>query len=104
MQHFTDVFNKKIRLSDERANHLIETHPEIKSQIEKIKETLLNPDLIIQSKTDDEVDLYYKYYLVTTVGEKYLCVVVKVTIDDSFIITAYFTDSIKGGEILWKKK
>ena len=36
---------------------------------------------------------------VTPVTEKYLCVVVKV-----FIITAYFTDKIKRGEILWKRK
>jgi len=27
-----------------------------------------------------------------------------VKFDDLFIITAYFTDTVKGGEILWEKK
>jgi hypothetical protein len=40
----------------------------------------------------------------TPVTEKYLCVVVKVLAGDLFIITAYFTDTIKKGIILWKKK
>ncbi|NQE46836.1 hypothetical protein C5S31_12525 [ANME-1 cluster archaeon GoMg2] len=30
--------------------------------------------------------------------------VVKVLFDDLFIITAYFTDTVKGGGILWEKK
>ena len=40
----------------------------------------------------------------TPVIQKYLCVVVKVLFDDLFIITAYFTDTVKGGEILWEKR
>ena len=46
----------------------------------------------------------FAYYDTTPVTEKYLCVVVKELTDDIFIITAYFTDKIKRGEILWKRK
>jgi len=40
----------------------------------------------------------------TPVTEKYLCVVVKILVSDLFIITAYFTDTIKRGKIVWEKK
>jgi hypothetical protein len=36
--------------------------------------------------------------------EGYLYVVIKASVSDLFIITAYFTDAIKRGMILWKKK
>lgn len=99
-----DLFNRKIRLTDERQRHFEENHPEMKDQIEKIRETLINPDVIVRSRTDSHVELFYKHYNITPVTEKYLCIVVKVLKDDIFIITAYFTDTIKKGDILWKKK
>lgn len=40
----------------------------------------------------------------TPVTEKYLCIVVKTSDNDPFIVTAYFTDSIKKGEVIWEKK
>ena len=43
-------------------------------------------------------------YDVTPVTKKYLCVIIKVFAEDLFIITTYFTDTVKRGEILWKKK
>jgi hypothetical protein len=73
-------------------------------QIDKIQDALLNPDQIVRSRTDPDVELFYQHHDITPVTEKYLCVVVKVLIDDLFIITAYFTDTIKRGEILWEKK
>jgi hypothetical protein len=39
----------------------------------------------------------------TAVTSKFLCTVVKVLPDDNFIITAYYTDTIKQGEGLWEK-
>ena len=35
------------------------------------------------------------------VGDKYLCVVVKVLPADAFVLTAYLTDKVKKGEQLW---
>jgi hypothetical protein len=74
------------------------------NQYDKIKDTLKSPFMIVRSKTDNDVELFYKKYSRTPVTEKNLCVVIKSRIDDSFIITAYFTDTIKKGEILWEKK
>ena len=74
------------------------------AQISRIEETLRMPDRIVSSKTDKDVELFYRTYRATPVGEKFLCVVTKSARNDCFIITAYFTDSMKKGKILWIKK
>ena len=38
-------------------------------QIEKIQDTLSNPDIIVRSRTDSDVDLFYRHYDVTPVTE-----------------------------------
>lgn len=104
MKRLEDVYGRGIRLTSERHWHIENDHPEMAGQIDKIKETLSEPERITRSKTDPEVELFYKHYDQTPVTEKYLCVVVKTSIDDKFIITAYFTDTIKRGETLWPKE
>ncbi len=73
-------------------------------QIDKVAETLSQPEIVVRSKTDSEAELFYRHYLMTSAGEKYLCVIVKVRVDDVFILTAYFTDTIKKGDVLWEKQ
>ena len=104
MQWFVDIHNRKIRLTSERQEHIENDHPEMSGQIDKIHDTLLNPDIIVRSRTDSNVELFYQHYKTTPISEKYLCIIVKILVDDLFIITAYFTDTIKRGEVLWKKK
>ena len=104
MKLFKDIQRREIRLTPERQEHIETDHPEMSGQINKIQNTLKNPDVIVRSKTDPDVELFYQHYNTTPVTEKYLCVVVKVLGSDLFIITAYFTDTIRKGIILWKKK
>ena len=104
MLWFEDVRKRRIRFSDERQEHIESDHPEMSGQTEKVQAAVLNPDIIVRSKTDPEVELFYRHYSTTPVTDKHLCVVVKSILEDLFIITAYFTDSVKRGEILWEKK
>jgi hypothetical protein len=104
MKWFEDVFNRNIRLTDERLEHIELDHPEMSGQIDKIGETLATPDFVVKSRTDSEAVLFYKHYSETPVGGKHLCVIVKVRGDDLFILTVYFTDTIKRGETLWLKR
>ncbi len=104
MKWFEDILNRNIRLTDERLEHIEHDHPEMFGQIEKIVETLQNPDIVIRSRTDSEVELFYRYYSETPVGDKYMCVIVKGRGKDLFIITSYFTDTMKRGETLWQKQ
>jgi hypothetical protein len=104
MRWFKDIHDRRIRLTDERQEHIETDHPEMSGQIDKIQETLLRPNMIVRSRTDPEVELFYRHYDITPVTEKYLCVVVKILVGDMFIITAYFTDTIKRGGVLWERK
>ena len=92
MQWFEDVHNRRVRLTDERREHIEGDHPEMRDQVAKVQETLLSPDVVVRPRTDPEVELFYRHYSITPVTEKYLCVVVKSMTDDPLIITLYFTD------------
>ncbi len=43
-------------------------------------------------------------YSTTPVTDKYVCAIIKASVNDLFIITEYFTDTIKRGIVLWKRK
>lgn len=92
----------EIRLTDERRAHVLE-HPEMSDMETGIEETLLRPQRVVRSRSDEEVHLYYRYYSETRVDGKFLCVVVKVRAEDAFVITAYLTDKVKEGESLWNE-
>jgi len=103
MLEFRDVHDRIFRLTDERQIHLETDHPEMKNQVARIDETLLSPDRVIRSRTDPQVEMFYKWYPTTPVTAKFLCVVVKFLPQSSFILTAYFTDTVKQGALLWEK-
>lgn len=103
MRVFKDIHGREVRLTDERQRHFVTDHPEMKEQIQKLKETLLKPEKVVRSRTDLQVELFYRHYESTPVTQKYLCVAVKSLINGTFIITAYFTDAIKKGEVLWPR-
>jgi hypothetical protein len=102
MKVLTDFQELVIRLTDERLAHILE-HPEMAGMENAIEETLVRPERVVQSASDEEARLYYRFYIGTLVGDKYLCVIVKLTEADAFVITAYLTDTIKRGLTLWPK-
>ena len=104
MRRFRDIHDRRIRLTSEREEHIKDSHPEMSGQIGKIQDVLVDPDVIVRSRTDPSVELFYRHYEATPVTEKHLCIVVKVLDDDLFIITAFFTDTVKRGETLWKRR
>jgi hypothetical protein len=73
----------------------------MESEIERV---LRSPTEVRVSLSDDAVRLFYEFYAETTIGGKWLCVVVKYFADDAFVITAYLTDDLKAGETVWPKK
>lgn len=104
MHTFSDRNGRQIRLSEEREEHLKSEHPEMNNQLNSMALTLIEPDRIIRSRTDDEVELHYRLFKTTPVTRKHLCIVVKTSDADSFIITVYFTDTVKKGDVLWEKQ
>jgi hypothetical protein len=100
MRLLRDFRGLEIRLTDERLEHILE-HPEMVGREGAIEETLRSPERVVQSVFDPKARLYYRFYRVTEVGPKHLCVVVKISQDDAFVVTAYLTDSVKRGWSVW---
>ena len=103
MKTFPDCFGRQVRLTDERLAHILE-HPEMQGLTAEVERVLREPQLVRRSRSDQAVRLFYEFYAQTIVGGKWLCVVVKYTQDDAFVVTAYLTDQPKSGEDLWPTK
>ena len=69
-----------------------------------IEETLARPEKVVESLSDPDARLYYRFYLGTRVGDKYLCVIVKLAGGEAFVVTAYLTDRAKRGVLIWPKE
>jgi hypothetical protein len=102
MKIFIDYKGVQIRLTDERLQHIL-LHPEMVGFLENIQETLISPEYVIQSKQDETVTLYNKFYITKRFGGKFLCVVVKDNENDSFIITSFLINKLPEGVILWQR-
>ena len=102
MKVFNDYEGRAVRLTDERLAHIL-GHPEMVGMEGKIEETLTNPERVIESLSDLEARLYYRFYVGTRVGDKHLCVVVKLAQNDAFILIAYLVAKPTGGTQIWPK-
>jgi len=102
MEVFRDREGRVIRLTNERLQH-IRRRPVMIGQESKIEETVVSPDIVIESRHDPSVRLYHKLYGRTPVSRKYMLVAVKVLGDDAFVITAFFTDRPKQGITTWAR-
>lgn len=98
-----DKYGRKLKLTEERMQHILKRE-EMVGQEERIEETLSKPDVIRHSIRDETVHLYYKLYDETPVTQKYLLVAARILNKKGFIITAFFTDKVKKGEIIWQKE
>ena len=103
MKLLRDCFGHAVRLTDERLAHIME-HAELAGMEDEIERVLEKPSQVNRSRSDDDVKLFYEFYARTRVGGKWFCVVVKYLPNDAFVITAYLTDTVKAGEILWPKR
>ena len=102
MKLLRDYQGRTVRLTAERLAHIRE-HPEMVGLEQAIADTLRQPSLVIQSVADKSAALHYRFYFGTRVGDKWLCVVVKYSALDTFVLTAYLTDKPKKGTQLWPK-
>ncbi len=88
----------KVRTTKEYWNYLVNIkHKVIEGKEETVKAVLSEPDTIRRSKIDESVFLYYKQ------EDKLYCVVVKHEGTEGFLITAYPTDKVKEGEVIWTR-
>jgi len=74
-------------------------HPVMAGREVAVKETRQHPSEIRQSKGDRAVYLFYRP---ERIG-RWVCAVAKRLNGGGFLITAYPTDAIKEGELIWPK-
>jgi hypothetical protein len=96
--------SKKVTLKITGYKHISERHPEVSGEFEKMKETLVNPQIIRRSMYDENVWLFYRLFRKTPVSRKYLMVGVRLFNNEGIVITGYFTDKIKMGDEIWREK
>lgn len=84
-----------VELTDERLNHILTFHPEIKTYQKYFTKALAHPDSIRTSKTDPKVYIFYRRIKPRA---KYLAIVTK-TNERNFILTAYLTHRIQHPEL-----
>lgn len=102
MTTFLDYAGRTVRLTDERRAHLL-SHPEMVGLEPLLGVAIASPAVVVRSRSDDTVLLYYRDAESEQFGSKLLCVVIKHLPDNSFVITAYLTDKIKAGETIWTR-
>lgn len=90
----TSRLGKKIRLSDIQWSHIEARHKEMRGQLDKIKLTLVEPDTVYYSASE-ETHHYYKKFSSTPVSEKFLLLVARHQDGEGFIITAFFVARIR---------
>jgi len=95
-----DHQGRTIRLTGEREAHIL-GHPEMAGLLTEIARTVREPEQVVRSRSDPAASLFYRWLRESPVGGKWLCVVVKYTEGDAFVLTAYLTDRPKPGEPLW---
>lgn len=97
--------NAEIELSDERAQHILERHPELgPDPWAWIEPTICDPDLIRCSARMPEA-LQFSRWCDSLLGGKLLVVVVIAPQPPgrNWIITSYATTKPSGGEVLWTR-
>jgi hypothetical protein len=71
MHVYVDYQGKRIRLTEERLAHILD-HPEMTGMEPRIAETLAQPAKVVESLSDEQARLYYRFYLGTRIGDKHL--------------------------------
>lgn len=97
-----DYQQHPVRLTTERLEHIL-MHPEMSSMLEEIETTLSDPEYVIRSRSDESALLHFRYYRATMVGNKWLSVVVKYLENDAFIVTAFLTNKLHKGDVVWQR-
>ncbi|MBE9166905.1 hypothetical protein IQ238_04930 [Pleurocapsales cyanobacterium LEGE 06147] len=88
-----------VRTSESYWQCLIIKHPDIENLEELVKQTLASPDEVRRSSRDSDVFLFY----LTRNEKRWVVAVARRLNGNGFLITAYQTDAIKEGEIIWHK-
>ena len=87
-----------VRTSAQYWQKVVTKHPDLQERLEAVKQTLLQPTEVRQSRHDAAVVLFY-----TRTNGYWLVAVARRLNSEGFLVTAYRTDAIKEGKRLWPR-
>lgn len=87
-----------VRTTRAHWERLVAKHPDMADKLEEVKAALSNPEQVRRSRRDVSVLLFYRGAV-----RHWVVAVAKRAESDGFLITAYQTDAIKEGEVIWPK-
>lgn len=90
------VLCRHIRLTETQWRH-IRKRQEMRSQFNRMRATLSEPD-VVYYVPDESSYHYYRFYPQTPVSRKYMLVVVKHLDDEGFVITCFYARRISKPE------
>ena len=93
------IFDKRVRLTEERWKHIVERHPEVEGYLEMVLKTVSAPEIVTHGWTDESC-------AIMSVGDQDLVVIYKDQVD-GFVVTAFLSRSRKYFEkrgIIWSKQ
>jgi hypothetical protein len=102
---FCPYLGIEVELTDEREQHIIETHPgTLPDYLEQLAETLNDPDQIRRSDRDPAAFLFSKWFDTIRTGRYLVVVVVSQTEPArSWVITVYTARKLVGDQPIWTK-
>jgi len=89
----------RVRTSEGYWQKLIIKHPDIAELEAEVIQALTNPEEIRQSRRDPNIVLFY----LTLKEKRWVVAVARRLNGDGFLITAYQTDAIKEGDLIWHR-
>lgn len=102
MMVFEDVFGHRLHLDSAHQAHLLAEHPEIRPYVDRLETVFSQPEWVKRSQYNFHVYLYYRFYP-DVLGGKYLLGVANIS-PPATVLTAYVTDTIKQGALVWPKR
>ncbi|PSO67823.1 MAG: hypothetical protein BRC42_15125 [Cyanobacteria bacterium QS_1_48_34] len=90
-----------VRTSEDywQKKKIVGQHPDIAALLDQVKQALTSPSEVRSSSRDAGVLLSY----LAQSEKKWVVAVVRRQNGDGFFITAYQTDAIKKGEVIWRR-
>ncbi|KKI97993.1 hypothetical protein [Prochlorothrix hollandica] len=88
-----------VRTSEDYWQRIVLKHPDIADLQELVEQALAAPDEVRCSRQDAAVFLFY----LSRAPNRWVVSVARRLNGDGFLITAYQTDAIKEGELLWPR-
>jgi len=102
LKTFLSINKVKIRLTNERLNHILTNHPEMLEFVFDLEKVISQPDFVLEGTNKEFIAIKNRnrYYIVVIYKEDKKS-------NDGFIITAFKTKNINyylKKRIIWKKK